>query len=139
VREAGLAEPHFPIPIVETRAGSGRGDPHIVRRIESDGRVAFAETWPLSRGTLEDTGTTIERSGANVETEWRPAEPDSCRWRAWQTVRYQRGDWDCALEAEVELTADAAAFRVREKLVARRGPAIVFEREHATDVPRDLT
>ena len=37
-----------------------------------------------------------------------------------------------------ELTADATTFHIREKLTAKRGEAVVFEREHRNAIPRDL-
>jgi len=42
------------------------------------------------------------------------------------------------LEAEAELTADEHTFHLRERLVARRGEAVVFEREDESAIPRDL-
>ncbi len=65
-------------------------------------------------------------------------DPASCRWRVRQGVGYARGDWDCALEAEVEITATRATFHVRERLVARRDGAEVFSREQESAIPRDL-
>ena len=68
----------------------------------------------------------------------RPGEPNSCHWRTSQTVRYLRGDWDCRIESEVELTSSATDFNVRERLTAWRGERQVFEREHSSAIPRDL-
>jgi hypothetical protein len=131
-------EPPFPIPVVESTPVSGRGDPIIARDISPAGRVSFTELWPASLVTIEDTGTTVERSGPNVEASMDAADPASCRWRAWQSVRYRRGDWDCALAGEVEIHADAAQFHIRERLTATRDGAAVFEREHEAAIPRDL-
>ena len=80
----------------------------------------------------------LERCGVNVELRMRADDPNTCRWRAWHAVRYARGDWDYALKSEVEITSSPAHFHVRERLGARRGAALVFEREHESDVPRDL-
>ncbi len=137
VREAATDEPDLPIPMVRPAPGSGRGDPDISRE-QGPTAARFAEISLLGGATLDDIGTTIERSGANVRCELDPRDPSSCRWLAWQSVRYRRGDWDCAVEAEVEVTADADAFHVREQLVARRGEVETFRREHVSDVPRDL-
>jgi hypothetical protein len=68
----------------------------------------------------------------------RAGDPSSCRWRVRQAVGYARGDWDCALEAEVEITASATAFQVRERLVARLRGAEVFCREQESAIPRDM-
>jgi putative CocE/NonD family hydrolase len=138
LRTAVANELAFPVPLAETPPASGRGGPEIVRRLTPDGRMAFEEVWPPSATTITDTGTVVERSGTNVAASVDQAEPTSGHWRAWQTVRYRRGDWDCALEAEVDLTSTAALFHIRERLTARRGADLVFEREEQADIPRDL-
>jgi hypothetical protein len=131
-------EAESPIPPAPGLPSSGRGDPEVTRGTADDGAVTYTEVWPSGGGTIEATGTKLERSGANVEASMRPGEPLSCRWRTWHCVRYARGDWDCTLEAEAELTADAETFQLRERLTAKRGEAVVFEREHANAIPRDL-
>jgi putative CocE/NonD family hydrolase len=131
-------EPPFPIPILAPSPGAGRGDPEIRRDVTADGQVEFDEYWPLSAGHIRATGTTIERTGPNIEARLMPGDPNSGRWRVWQKVRYTRGDWDCQVESAVELTSTAADFEVRERLTARRSKRVVFEREDRTTVPRDL-
>lgn len=139
VRLADDVEPHFPIPILPGAPGSGRGDPEIRRQFPADGVEAqFDEVWPPSRTEIAETGTTIERSGTRVEARLTTGDPNSGRWRAWQDVRYLRGDWDCRIESEVELTSTATDFHVRERLTAWRGEGQVFEREHRNTIPRDL-
>jgi len=133
-----VADPPFPIPIVETAPGAGRDDPAIDRNVSPEGRATFTELWPTSLATIPDTATTVERSGPNVEASMDVSDPTSCRWRAWQSVRYRRGDWDCGLTSEVEIRADATHFHVRERLTATRNGAPVFEREHAAAIARDL-
>jgi putative CocE/NonD family hydrolase len=142
-RPAAGDEAEMPIPLAPGSPSSGRGDPDVVRATADDGEVTYREVWPLAHGAIEATGARIERSGANVAASIRPGEPLSCRWRTWHTVRYARGAdgddaWDCTLEAEAELTADAEAFHLRERLVAKRGEAVVFEREATNAIPRDL-
>ncbi|HXQ14072.1 MAG TPA: CocE/NonD family hydrolase [Caulobacteraceae bacterium] len=139
VRVAVGAEPEFPIPIAPPgRAPSGRGDPVIHREVDEDGWVRFEEVWPPSRTEIAETGATLQRSGPNVELRVRPGEPESCRWRASQTSSYARGDWDCRIAVEVEVTASATTFEVRELVEARRGERVVFRREDVASVPRDL-
>lgn len=137
VRRQGLPDPAFPIPIAPA-SESAAGGPDILRRATPDGWTAFNEVWPASGATLEDIGTTVERSGPNVELVMRAGDPAACRWRAWQSVRYLRGDWDCALESEVELTATEASFHLRERLAAKLGGESIFDRVHESDIPRDL-
>ncbi len=138
LRDPSDPEPPFPIPIVTPPLGAGRGDPEIRRDVAADGRAQFDEHWPPSEGRISATGTTIERSGANVEARLTPGDPNSGRWRVWQSVRYRRGDWDCQVESEVELTSTVTDFEVRERLTARREERVVFDREDRTVIPRDL-
>jgi hypothetical protein len=142
VRLAPAVEAPMPIPISPGQPSSGRGDPHVVHRTSDGGAVEYEEVWPLAGGTIEATATRVERSGANVAARLRPGEPQSCRWRTWHRVRYVRGaddaSWDCTVEAEAELTADATTFHLVERLTAKRGEAVVFEREHRSAIPRDL-
>ena len=128
----------FPVPVAPSPPGGGRGDPVMTRQRSPDGWVSFEETCPTARATIEATATAVERCGVNVELRMRADDPNTCRWRAWHSVRYARGDWDCALKSEVEITSSPTHFHVRERLEARRGEALVFEREHESDVPRDL-
>jgi uncharacterized protein len=132
------ADPPFPIPVIETAPGSGRGDPHLTRHVLPNGRAVFGDLWLPSQSVIEGAGTTVERSGPMVEGVYDPADPTTCHWRVRQTVRYQRGDWDCALSSEVDLTADATHFHLRERLTAARAGAPVFEREHKATIPRDM-
>jgi uncharacterized protein len=138
VRPEPAAEAPMPIPLAPGSPSSGRGDPSVIRQTADDGLTRCEEIWPLAGSTIGATGTRIERSGANVEAAIVPGNPESCRWRVWQSVRYARGDWDCTLEAEAELTSDATTFHLVEKLTAKRGGAVVFEREHRSAIPRDL-
>jgi putative CocE/NonD family hydrolase len=131
-------EPEFPIGVVASTSGPGRGEPEISHDTTPQGLTTFREVSPSSRATIEAIGTTVERFGPDLELSVGVDDPSSCRWRARQGVRYLRGDWDCAVESDVEITADAATFHVRERVIARRGEAVVFDREVVSDVPRDL-
>ena len=136
VRPSTEREPDFPIPILTPSPGARRGDPEILRHV--DGEAQFDDLSPPSQGVIAETGTTIERSGGRVEARMKPGDPNSCRWRDWQDVRYVRGDWDCRIAVEVEVTSTADDFLVVEGLKAWRGETQVFEREHRTTIPRDL-
>ncbi len=134
VRAAG-AEPDFPIPIADGPPASAGP---TMTRVRREGRITFGEFSPPGASTIAATGTTVERYGPDVEAEMRPDDPATCRWRVRQGVSFRRGTWDCRLEAEVDLTASATTFRVRERLVARSGEREVFSREHDSAIPRDL-
>jgi uncharacterized protein len=128
----------FPIPVLTPSPSAGRGDAEIGRGVSADGVAKLDERWLPSEGIVSATGTTIERSGANVEARLTPGQPNSGHWRVWQTVRYRRGDWDCQVECEVELTSTVTDFEIRERVTARRAGKVVFEREFGSTVPRDL-
>ena len=135
VRPPDRAAPAFPIPLAEARASGG--GPRI-ERVQQAGRGYFSEVSPPSAGVVAEVGTTVERFGPDVAAEVRAGDPAGCRWRASQGVRYARDGWDCGVEAEVEITATASKFQVRERLVARKAGAEVFSREHDSAIPRDL-
>ncbi|HLK26026.1 MAG TPA: CocE/NonD family hydrolase [Caulobacteraceae bacterium] len=135
VRQAAGPEPAFPILPTEGRAA---GDGPAMSRAHAGGEAFFLEVSPASSGRIAEIGTTVERFGPDVEAKMRIDDPTSCRWRVRQGVAYRRGDWDCALEAEVELSGSATTFHVREQLTARKGGVEVFSREHVGDIPRDL-
>ena len=138
VRETTGGDRPSAAPAVAPSASTGRGDPVVERTVGADREVRLREVWPAIRTLIEGVGTIVERSGPNVEVSMRRGDPASCRWRAWQSVRYQRGDWDCALEAEVEASANVGQFHVRERLTAYQGGAEVFTRQSTRDLPRDL-
>jgi len=138
VRADTAPSPPFPIAMAPPSGGGGRGEPVMTRERSPDGWVRFEETCPTTRTAIKSIGTTVERCGVNVALAMRAGDPNTCRWRASYAVRYMRGDWDCALKSEVEISSSATHFHVRERLQARRGEALVFEREHASDIARDL-
>jgi predicted acyl esterase len=138
VRPSSAPEFDFPVPISPPSLGSGRGDPDVKRSFANDGEARFDDISPASQGLIAETGTTIERSGSRVEARLTPGDPNSGRWRDRQDVRYFRGDWDCRIAVEVEVTSTADDFLVVESLKAWRAERPVFEREHRTTIPRDL-
>ena len=96
VRAATGDEPPFPIPLAPPTPGGARGDVEVVRDY-GQRLVRFRETSRASAATPADIGTTVTRSGPDVEAALDPRDPTSCRWRVRQSVRYACGDWDCGL------------------------------------------
>ncbi|HVN02401.1 MAG TPA: CocE/NonD family hydrolase [Caulobacteraceae bacterium] len=137
VREPG-DEPDFPMAMHPARPTREAIGPTIDRARTADGRARISEAAAPSENLIAETGTTIARDGANVEAEMRAGGSGSCRWRAWQSVRWRRDGWDCAVESEIEVTSDGDAFHVRERLAARQDGEPLFERETVSEVPRDL-
>jgi putative CocE/NonD family hydrolase len=138
VRSPPSAEAAFPIPLSPPMPGGLAGGP-MVKVTRSDGGViAFDAAWPVSTGTVTGVGTVHTSAGPDAALSIREGDPESCLWRVTQSARYQRGDWDCAVESLVELRASASDFHLVEKLTARRDGKVVFEREHPATIPRDL-
>jgi len=135
---AETSDATLPIPVIPSKPGAGRGEPKLSREVSGGGLVTFREVSAPSVRAIEAIGTTVERFGPDLDLSVGAGDPSSCRWQARQGVRYRRGDWDCALEAEVEISADAATFHVRERLSARLREAVVFDQETVSDIPRDL-
>jgi predicted acyl esterase len=134
VRRAEDDPPAFPVPLTESPAG--RRDIQMTRTRGSE--IVFLETSPPSRAVIAGAETTVIRSGPDVDCRMQAGDSLDCRWRVRQGVGYARGDWDCALDAEVEITASDSTFTVRERLVARRAELEIFRREQESAIPRDL-
>jgi len=56
---------------------------------------------------------------------------------AW-TIRRERGDWRARVEARIEMSGTADAFRIRQWLTAFEGETQLFERQWDSAIPRDL-
>ncbi len=139
VRARPLVEASFPIPIAPVgEPPSPKDGPVFVREEAPGGAVRVTETWPLSTSVVADTGETASSSGPNVVLSIQTGQPNTCKWEAVFNGAFKRGDWDCALASRVELTSTAQAFHIIERLEARRDGKIVFERDHAQTIPRDL-
>jgi hypothetical protein len=128
----------FEIPPQAGAWGAPGAAPRISVRSTPEGWIEIEEVAPPSAGTVREAGTRIERSGVDLSLRTRADDPNTGEWRASQTVRYSRGDWDCALEARVELSSTATSFRLRERLRARLGDRVIYEREDDAELPRDL-
>jgi uncharacterized protein len=69
----------------------------------------------------------------------REGEPMSCRWTHEGAQAWKRGDWNCAVEAFIDLTATTAErFQLMERLTARLDGVVIFERETTSEIDRDL-
>ncbi len=119
-------------------ASPADGGPTISVDREANGEVRWTSAWPESRTEVRGVGTTITGNGPNAALRVREGEPNSGVWVVTQSSRYQRGDWDCAVEARVELRSTLADFVVTETLVARRDGELVFERTRENTIARDL-
>jgi putative CocE/NonD family hydrolase len=138
VRAPPAAEAAFPIPISPPSAPGPDGGPIVDIVQAADGAVDFNARWPVSSGVVADVGTRHTSSGPDAQLSIRPGDPNGCVWRVTQRARYQRNDWDCAVESLVELRSTESEFILIENLTALRDGKVVFEREHPARIARDL-
>ena len=136
VRSAPPAEP--PMLLAQRPASPADSGPTITTERGADGEVRWTSAWPESRTEVRGVGTVLTGLGPNAELWIREGDPTSCVWLVTQSSRYQRGDWDCALESRVELRSTATDFVVTETLAARRNGEPVFERTRENTIARDL-
>ena len=92
---------------------------------------------PPAVSEIAATGADFTRSRLEV-SEIREGDPNSGIWRHRAASAWRRGDWDCAVEAEAELTSTEARFHLTERLVARLDGEVIFERESRAVIDRDL-
>ena len=138
VRKPPATEAPFPIPISPAPQSGPDGGPTVRITRGEGGSITFDARWPVSSGVVADIGTKHTSSGPDAALSMREGDPNSCVWRVTQSARYQRDDWDCTIESLVELRSTQTDFILVEKLTARRGDAVVFEREHPAKIARDL-
>jgi uncharacterized protein len=92
---------------------------------------------PLQSTEFPDIGTTVEtESSEHLAID--AATPNSSSWSQHNSTRWRRGDWDCTVSAEFELTSTATHFHLRERLRAKKGELDFFSREQVTVIERDL-
>jgi putative CocE/NonD family hydrolase len=138
VRTPPASEAAFPIPIAPVPPPGPDGGPIVKISGEATGAVTFNAAWPESSGVVAEIGTKHTSSGPDATLSIHAGEPNSCVWRVTQSARYQRNDWDCAVESLVELRSTPTEFILLEKLTARQDGKVVFEREHPARIARDL-
>ena len=92
---------------------------------------------PLQRTEFPDIGTAVEtESSEHLSIE--AGKPNSSVWSQRNSTRWRRGEWDCTVSAEFELTSTATDFHLRESLHAKKGDQDFFTREQVTMIKRDL-
>ncbi|MEZ6029983.1 MAG: CocE/NonD family hydrolase [Hyphomonadaceae bacterium] len=124
----------FPIASVVNPADTPTYDPLVPG---ADGRIVQRRETPPSSYPVAGVGTVLTSSG-ELLCEMVAGDPLSCRWRQTSSSAWKRGDWDCAVEASYDLTADASAFHLVETLRATADGEDIFSRTHETRIPRDL-
>jgi putative CocE/NonD family hydrolase len=108
------------------------------RKIETDlitGKVALVIHDDLGDAENLDHGL---QTGETMSELWEidPGDPLSARAvHVWEQ-RLSRGDWSVRTRAEAEMTGMASHLRMKARLVAWEGDAVVFEREFDDEVPR---
>lgn len=129
------ADAPFPI------AQHGGGDPapdYAPATPDASGRIMLTHTQPeIAYPVAGADGIILSNSGEEV-SEMIAGDPLSCRWRQVTRSGWKRGEWECAVEASYELTADATSFRIVETLRATESGREVFARDSDVRIPRDL-
>ena len=135
VRPAPATEAPFPIPL--THYGFSRGNPALaVNGPDAHGRVRVDGSWPASASKVDGVGTTLLGFGPDMTLDYAPADPSSCVWRVSQSSRFKRGGWDAETRVTIEMTADAAAYTIKDTLVGLKDGKVVFERRSTDVIPR---
>jgi putative CocE/NonD family hydrolase len=117
VRPPEAVEARWKIPIIYNQrpAAAPRLD---VQGPDSDGRI----TVRLGAQTAEITA----------------GRPNSCAWRDTRTRTWKRGEADYTVVSAFELTSTEQEFHLTESLRAKKGDALIFEREKVSTIKRDL-
>jgi hypothetical protein len=127
----------FDVPEIHTPPGERARRPTAVTEPVSPGAYRIELDSPPAPVLLKSTGTTLGRGRLEV-SEIAEADPNSCVWSHHASSSWNRGDWDCTVEASCELRSTLEAFHLVESLTARRGDAVVFERRTESRIKRDL-
>lgn len=104
---------------------------------DANGRVVLTHVQSLAQYPVAGVGTMLA-SGSDLRCEMIAGDPLSCVWRQTTRSTWQRGDWDCSVEASYELRADAREFHLTETLRAMERGEQTFTRTHTARIARDL-
>lgn len=135
VRQENGPAADFPIPIRTSPAAPPADYAPIAP--DADGRIRIVNETPAFAYPVPGVGTLMS-SGTTEISEIIEGQPNTSHWTATSTSSWKRDDWDCALEAGYDLTADENTFYLREWLIAHRDGEQVFERTHTSEIPRNL-
>lgn len=134
VRPIPTTEAAFAIPV--RHSDFSRGDPRLEIEEEPGGAVRVQGAWPDEPHTVAATSTTLSGAGPDMQLQYDPSHPNSCRWRVTQSSRYQRGDWDCEIRVSIEMTSTPTHYVVEERLMALKGGASIFDAARRDEIKR---
>jgi hypothetical protein len=138
VRPIPAAEPDFPIPV--THSGFSRGEPELtIAAPDASGTVRIHGAWPDQPSVVSGVGTELSGAGPDMALAFNSADPSSCVWRASQSNRFRRGDWDAETRVTIEMTANETTYFVTEQLTALKDGSVWFHRERSDAIARRLT
>ena len=132
-----VAEPSpFPAPVFRPGDEPEEVDPSVTWRVEDDvlRRTTACE---VDHGSQWETpyGTATDHYWGRVEVDRRTFDQ---RARSEVSFRVEWPEATVTTRATLDVTADAEAFAVTVRLVAREGEDVVGEREWQRRFPRDL-
>ncbi len=133
IRQDDGSPAHFPIPVRTSPAPPPADYAPIAP--DADGRIRIVNETPAFPYPVAGAETVLSSSTTEI-SEIIENQPGTSRWTATSTSSWKRDDWDCAIEAGYDLTADENTFFLREWLIARRDGEQIFERTHTSEIPR---
>lgn len=131
-----IPDAEAPTAIAESRISFSRGDPSLRIEERPGGDVRITGAWADSPARIAATDLELSGAGPDMDLVYDPADRNSCAWRVRQTSRYRRGDWDCEVRVEIEMTSTPNHFRILDTLTAFRNGQQVFSATRRDEVPR---
>ncbi|MDR3613210.1 MAG: CocE/NonD family hydrolase [Candidatus Obscuribacterales bacterium] len=130
VRDA-VEDPVFSIPIIHSAGVS-----HYFHSENSSGTSVKFKS-PLERKRIYDIGTILESQSTQTFVI-KEGLPNSGLWVQQNTSAWKRGDWNCTVSADYELTSSTEEFQLKEVLRAKKDDEEIFRREQISTIKRDL-
>lgn len=133
-QETSPAEMPIPVKVSSDVAAPASYSPAMP---DANGRLAIHNDSPPGSFKIPGVETTLGREIKEF-SEIVTGDPLSSRWQQSAQVTFARGEWQCALSSEYELTATETDYHLREMLRASLNGREIFKREEKNVVPRDL-
>lgn len=127
----------FPIPERNTPPAADAPRPTTMTAPISPGVYRIELSTSPTPGIVQATGAALGRGRWEV-SELREDDPNSGVWTHRALSSWNRGDWDCTVEATCELTSTEDEFQISEGLTASLAGDVIFQRSASARIKRDL-
>jgi hypothetical protein len=131
VRESGVPDSPFLIPEIHSQSAT----PYLHSEIGPGTEANLVA--PLQRMEFTEIGTVVETESSE-HLAIQAGKANSSVWSQRNSTRWRRGEWDCTVSADFELTSTPTDFHLRESLHAQKGDQEFFSREQMTVIKRHL-